>query len=99
MLKKIGPPATNLPTLEDAKKFIDGSDIVVVGFFKDQTTDLAKTFLATAILIEDATFGITDSEEVASNYQAQDNSVVLFKKVLNNVSLQQHILTELFAVR
>ncbi|KAF7266518.1 protein disulfide isomerase [Rhynchophorus ferrugineus] len=84
LLKKSGPPATSLSTLEDAKKFIDSSDIAVVGFFKDQDSDLAKTFLATAVLVEDAVFGLTDNEEIASNYQAKDNTVVLFKKFDEN---------------
>lgn len=34
VLKKTGPPAKDLPTVDDAKAFIDSADVVVIGFFK-----------------------------------------------------------------
>jgi protein disulfide-isomerase A1 len=34
LLKKTGPVAKNLTSVDDAKAFIDASNVVVVGFFK-----------------------------------------------------------------
>ncbi|XP_030757777.1 protein disulfide-isomerase-like [Sitophilus oryzae] len=80
LLKKSGPPATSLPSVDEAKTFVDSANIVVVGFFKDQSSDLAKTFLAVASSVDDVVFGISDSDDVFSNYEVQDNTIVLFKK-------------------
>lgn len=80
-MKKTGPPATNLPSVNEAKAFVENANVVVIGFFKDQSSDLAKAFLAVASGIDDIPFGISESDEVSSNYQIQDGSVVLFKKV------------------
>lgn len=80
LLKKTGPPATDLASVEAAKKFIDGANVVVVGFFKDQSGDLAKTFLTIASGIDDIPFGISASDDVLANYEVSDGTVVLFKK-------------------
>lgn len=80
LLKKTGPPATDLATVEAAKKFIDGANVAVVGFFKDQSGDLAKTFLTIASGIDDIPFGISASDDVLANYEVSDGTVVLFKK-------------------
>merc|ERR1711874_711937 len=40
--KKTGPPAKALAGAEDAKAFVEGKDVAVVGCFKDETTDAAK---------------------------------------------------------
>ncbi|XP_050301421.1 protein disulfide-isomerase [Anthonomus grandis grandis] len=80
LLKKTGPPATALPTVEDAKKFLEEPNVAVVGFFKDQSGDLAKAFLAVASGIDDIPFAITDSDDVFNQYEVKDGTVVLFKK-------------------
>ena len=43
--KKIGPDAEPLATTEDVDNAISDSDVVVIGFFKDQTSDQAKNYL------------------------------------------------------
>lgn len=88
--KKTGPPAKDLPTLEDVKTFIDttladaslaesDSNVVVVGFFKDAESDGAKIFLEVASASDDHTFGITSNEEAFKEYGVKDGQVVLFK--------------------
>merc|ERR1712165_90131 len=43
--KKTGPPAKALAGAEDAKAFVEGKDVAVVGCFSDETTDGGKAFL------------------------------------------------------
>lgn len=78
--KKTGPPAKELKTVEEAQAFIDDNKVAVVGFFKDQKTEKAAAFLATAFAIDDQAFGVTSSEEVFKHYEAECGSIVLFKK-------------------
>ncbi|EFA00647.1 protein disulfide-isomerase [Tribolium castaneum] len=80
LLKKTGPPAKEIKTVEEAKEFIDASNVAVIGFFKDQTTDKAKAFLAAAATIDDYPFGITSEDSVYKEYEAECGSIVLFKK-------------------
>lgn len=81
LLKKTGPPAKNLASTDDAKEFIEANNVAVVGFFKDQTTDAAKAFLGVAAGIDDIPFGITAEDSVSTQYEAQPDSIILFKKV------------------
>merc|ERR1711992_128629 len=46
--KKTGPPAVTLASEDEAKKFIDDNNVAVVGFFKDQDSAEAKSFLEVA---------------------------------------------------
>merc|ERR1711997_952528 len=46
--KKTGPPAKALAGADDAKAFVEGKDVAVIGCFADQTTDGAKAFLGAA---------------------------------------------------
>lgn len=80
LLKKTGPPAKELKSQDDAKEFIEGANVVVIGFFKDQSSDAAKAFLSVASGIDDIPFGITSEEAVFNAYDAQCGSVILFKK-------------------
>lgn len=81
LLKKTGPPAKEITTVQEAKDLIDSAPVVVVGFFKDRESDNAKNFLAVASELNDQVFGITSSEEVYKEYEAKCGSVSLFKKV------------------
>ena len=55
--KKTGPPATLLDSTETAKDFVEGKDVVVIGFFGDKESDLAKAFIKAAEGIDDVPFG------------------------------------------
>jgi len=83
LIKKTGPPAKVLDSVEDCKSFIDGSDVVIVGFFKDQSSDNAKTYLQAASLIDDHAFGISSNDAVLSEYSVDGDKIVLFKKFDN----------------
>lgn len=80
-MKKTGPPAKDISSVESAKEFIEASNVAVIGFFKDQTTDLAKTFLDVAASIDDIPFGISSDDGVFGEYETKCGNIVLFKKV------------------
>jgi len=80
LIKKTGPVAKELTSVDDAKGFIDASNVVVIGFFKDTSTAAAKNFLLAANAIDDYPFGITSEDAVFSEYKVDGEAVVLFKK-------------------
>lgn len=80
LLKKTGPPAKELKTVEEAKEFIESGNVVVVGFFKDQTSDAAKTFLSVASAIDDIPFAITSDDAIFDSNDAKCGTIILFKK-------------------
>ncbi|XP_057656523.1 protein disulfide-isomerase isoform X2 [Diorhabda carinulata] len=80
LLKKTGPPAREINTVEAAEELIDGNNVIVIGFIKDQSTDLAKAYLEVASTIDDIPFAITSEDAVFENYEAKDDTLVLFKK-------------------
>ncbi|EFN85405.1 protein disulfide-isomerase [Harpegnathos saltator] len=78
--KKTGPPAESLPTVDQAKTFIEAHNVAIVGFFKDVESDAAKVFLDVGNAVDDHVFGITSSDEVFNEYGVEDGKIVLFKK-------------------
>lgn len=80
LLKKTGPPAKDLSSVELAKEFIEAANVAVVGFFKSQDSEEAKVFLKVAASIDDIPFGVTADDAVFSEYGVSDGSIVLFKK-------------------
>jgi protein disulfide-isomerase A1 len=66
--------------VDAAKEFVEGLDIAIIGFFKDETTEAAKAFLGAASNMDDYQFAITASDEIAAEYKVEGEAVVLFKK-------------------
>lgn len=81
--KKTGPPAIMVATTEQAKELIAANTVVIFGFFPDQTTDKAKSFLNVAEQVDDQVFAIVTSEDVIKELEAQPNDLALFKNVSN----------------
>merc|ERR1712241_771781 len=77
--KKTGPPAKALAGAEEAKAFIEGKTVAVIGCFKDEATDGAKAFLGAASSMDDLPFGITGDEAVCSEYGVTGEGVVMVK--------------------
>merc|ERR1712156_478737 len=77
--KKTGPPAKALAGADDAKAFVEGKDVAVVGCFSDETTDGAKAFLSAASSMDDIPFGITGDEAVCSEHGVSGEGVVVLK--------------------
>ncbi|XP_017882152.1 protein disulfide-isomerase [Ceratina calcarata] len=78
--KKTGPAAKDLPTVKEAKDFIEAHDVATIGFFKDVESLDVKAFLEVAATVDDHAFGISSNEEVFSEYGVEDGKIVLFKK-------------------
>ncbi|XP_046807923.1 protein disulfide-isomerase [Lucilia cuprina] len=77
--KKTGPPAKDLPTVEEAEKFLKDNEIAIIGFFKDLESDAAKTFVTAAGELDPIPFGLTSSDDVVAKYEVKDGAVVMFK--------------------
>ncbi|KAJ2943669.1 hypothetical protein O0L34_g16781 [Tuta absoluta] len=77
--KKTGPPAVEVSSLEQAKELIAANTVIVFGFFPDQESDNAKTFLNVAGLTDDTVFAIVADEKLAKDLESEANTIVLFK--------------------
>ncbi|XP_046968446.1 protein disulfide-isomerase [Vanessa cardui] len=77
--KKTGPPAVEVSSTEQAKELIASNNVVIFGFFPDQATDKAVTFLNTAGLVDDQIFAIVSDEKVIEELEAQAEDVILYK--------------------
>lgn len=78
--KKTGPPAVNLETVEDANKFKDSEQVVIVGLFDNLDNDAAKAYLEIAALSDDYPFAISTEKAVLSEFGVSGGAIVLFKK-------------------
>merc|ERR1719394_853985 len=75
--KKTGPPAKTLASVEEAKAFIEESEIAVVGLFSDLESADAKAYLEAASNLDDYPFAISSDAAVIAEYKA---GISLFKK-------------------
>lgn len=79
LLKKTGPPAKAVASVEEAKAFIAEKPVVVLGFFKDLESAAAKEFLSAASATDDFPFSITSEATVFNEYGLDGDGVILFK--------------------
>lgn len=77
MKKKTGPAVQTLNTVEEIEKFIDQE--VALVYFGDKKEQI-DIFESIARENEDFQFGLVKSEEGIKKYEAEKDSVVLFKK-------------------
>merc|ERR1712033_124790 len=92
--KKTGPPAKALANAEEAKAFVEGKTVAVIGCFKDETTDAAKAYLGVASNLDDIPFGITGDEAVCTEYGVEGEGVVMVKTFDDGKALLTEGLTE-----
>lgn len=78
--KKTGPPAVTLSTVDEAKSFKEGANVVVVGLFNDLESESAKTFLEAAAENDEYPFAIASEKAVFTELGSDKDGVVLFKK-------------------
>lgn len=93
-MKKTGPAAAELETVEATEKAIEDAQVYVVGFFKDRESELAKAFIGAANSVDEYQFGVTSSDEVAAKYEAKDGQIWLFKKFDDGKALFEGEATE-----
>ncbi|PZC75730.1 hypothetical protein B5X24_HaOG205704 [Helicoverpa armigera] len=77
--KKTGPPALEVASAEQAKELIAANNVIIFGFFSDQSTPKAKAFLGVASAVDDQVFAIVSDEKVIAELEAEDEDVTLFK--------------------
>lgn len=94
LLKKTGPPAKALSSLEDAKNFIEEKPVVIIGFFKDQESAAAKEFLAAASATDDHPFGITSEDALFTEYGVSGDGIILFKDFDEKKNVYEGEITE-----
>jgi len=92
--KKTGPPAKALAGADDAKAFVEGKNVAVIGCFSDETTDGAKAFLGAASSMDDIPFGITGDEAVCSEHGVSGEGVVVVKTFDDGKAILTEELTE-----
>lgn len=80
LLKKTGPVAKELETVEAVEEFLKENTVAVVGFFTDRESAEAKNFFATAQAVDDYPFGVSSNEEVFKKYETTAGKVVVFKQ-------------------
>jgi len=78
--KKTGPPAHELTSEEEIKKFKESAPVVVVGLFEDKESGPAKTFLEVAADNDEHPFGIVTDKSLFKSLEAEKEGIVLFKK-------------------
>lgn len=79
VVKKSGPAAITITTIEEAEGLVKEHKVVVFGFFEDAESDHAKTFLSVAESVDEHPFVITSNKEVHEKYESAE-SIVLFKQ-------------------
>lgn len=62
--KKTGFPATKLTTADEAKEYVAGKQVGVIGFFKDGESDNAKTFINVVRDDDDIEYAFTTEQAV-----------------------------------
>lgn len=70
-----------MASAEQAKEVIAANNVVIFGFFPDQGSDKAVTFLNTAGLVDDQIFAVVTDEKVIEELEAQPEDVILYKNV------------------
>ena len=81
LLKRTGPPATSLNSVEDLSLFKLSESVVVVGLFKDLESDAAKEFLSVAKAVDTVAFGVSTNSTVLDHLEVRtDDSIVLLKR-------------------
>lgn len=80
LLKKTGPAAKDLSTVELAEEFIKETPVAVVGFFSDVESEQAKAFIQAANAVDEYPFGITSNADVFKKFETESGKIVLFKQ-------------------
>nr|WLF82757.1 putative disulfide isomerase [Tityus melici] len=79
MKSQVGPSSVEIKTLSDAKKLLSRIEVVIIGFFKNEKSQLKEEFLKVADKLRETTsFGHSSNQEVLDSYGYKDQ-IVLFR--------------------
>lgn len=59
--------------------------LIILYYIKDLESEAAKVFLEVGNAVDHYTFGISNADEVLKEYEAEDGTIILFKKVIYHV--------------
>lgn len=76
--KKTGPSAYELTSVEAVEKFKTDNEVAVV-FFGSASSKEFETYMGVTKKMDDVMFGFTHDADVAGNYKAVGNAIILFK--------------------
>ncbi|XP_061840542.1 protein disulfide-isomerase [Nerophis lumbriciformis] len=66
--------------ITDLSQSVSSEESLVVGFFKDLTSEYAQVFYAAVVNLPDVSFAVTQNSDVISNYDVTDDDVLFFKR-------------------
>ncbi|CAM9783255.1 unnamed protein product [Chrysoparadoxa australica] len=78
-IKKSGPAAEVIGSVDEAKMFKAKAEAVVLGCFGSATSDVAKTFLKVAGTNDDLIFGITTEKKVMKELGCKSDGLLVLK--------------------
>lgn len=82
--KRSGPAAEHLGDAEAVRAAIGDEEVVVVGFFRDMESDLAKNYLAAVRDYEDYRCVISDSLEAMEEHDVSQESNLQIYNFINH---------------
>lgn len=80
LLKKTGPAAKELDSVDSVEAFLTENQVAVVGFFTDKESDEYKAFVSAANAIDEYPFGVSSNDDVFKKYETKSGKVILFKQ-------------------
>lgn len=80
VLKKSGPAAKLLQSIEELKSFIEEKPVSIVGYFENAESSAAKLFSELADSIDDHPFGLVSDYSKFSDLEHKE-TLVLYKDV------------------
>jgi protein disulfide-isomerase A1 len=79
--KKSGPPSVTISTADELTKLKEGSEVAVLGLFKNLESANAQLFNNVAKTVDSVSFGVTSNAELFAQLSVTgDEGVILFKK-------------------
>jgi len=79
--KKSGPPSVTISTADELTKLKEGSEVAVLGLFKNLESANAQLFNNVAKTVDSVSFGVTSNADLFAQLSVTgDEGVILFKK-------------------
>ncbi|ENN75631.1 protein disulfide-isomerase [Dendroctonus ponderosae] len=80
VVKKSGPLFKQLESVDEAKAFIENSQIAVIGFFTNLDGRFHGAFNHIIEDVDEVEFGMTSNPDVLAEYKITEDTILMFKK-------------------